>query len=267
MSAGASASPGEETSDRVGSRPNIPHVRGGLPRPGDRKRSHGRSRWPTFLMLAAMILVAGTVVADVVLTYNVFNNTGANAASPFDFVNGGNYGTAHALGLITTAYTAPANQVTTSLSGVEYVTAEIYDVIEFDTAVATATTYHITSASLVTIIGANPAGVVCAYAFLSDAAPSAGTVAVAGEPAGCGAVTPTLGARAAACTGATWVAGVATINLLTGGTVANSPGTCNIATGVGAGTIAEYVSYAVYVNGAVAAGTALNTFGIPITAP
>jgi hypothetical protein len=214
-----------------------------------------------------MVLVAGTVVADVVLTYNVFNNTGANANSPFYFANGGNYATANALGLITAAYTAPANQVTTTLSGVEYVNAEIYDVIQFETTVATATTEHITAASLVTIIGANPAGVVCAYAFVSDAVPTPGTVAVAGEPAGCAAVTPTLGALAPACNGGGSATGVATISLLTGAVVVGTPGTCNMNAGVGANTIAEYISFAIYVNAAVTAGTALNTFGIPVTAP
>lgn len=229
-----------------------------------RQRTNRKTRWLMILVAVGALLMVGTVTADVVLSYVVFNNTAVNATSDYKFVNGGNYGTANGYGLITNTITA-GNQISTALSGIQDVNVEIYDVIEFDVAVATPTTSHVTTATVINPAVVAPANVVCAYAFVSDAVPTAGTVAVAGEPAGCGAVTPTLGAIGTACTAAGSGTGVATINLLSGAVV-GTPGTCNLPTGAAVNDIIEYVSYAIYVTGAVAAG-ALNTIGIPVAAP
>jgi len=204
-------------------------------------------------------------MATVVLSFNVFNNNAVNVASHYDFVSGGNYATAHTLGIITNTISAPANQISTTISGIQFANVEIYDVIEFDVSVATTTTSHVTSVSVVNPVVLTPGGVVCAYAFVSDAVPTAGTVAVAGEPAGCLAVTPTLGAIGSACTAGGSGTGVATVNLLTDA-VTGTPGTCNVPTADAAGNILEYVSFAIYVNAAVAA-TPLNTVGINVGAP
>jgi hypothetical protein len=226
----------------------------------------GKHRWVTIIVAAGIaILLVGTVMATVVLTYNINNNSAVNVNSHYDFVSGGNYATAHTLGIITNTISAPANQISTTLAGIQFANVEVYDVIEFDVSLATTTTSHVTAVSVVNAAAVAPAGVVCAYAFVSDAVPTAGTAAVAGEPAGCLAVTPTLGAIASACTVAGSATGVATINLLAG-TVAGTPGTCNVANGAVAGLILEYVCFAIYVNAAVAA-TALNTVGIDVGAP
>jgi hypothetical protein len=219
----------------------------------------------TVVALGIVVIMISTVFANVVLTYSIFNNSAVNATSPFDFVNGGNYATAHTLGILTNTLTAPPNQLSTTLAAIQYVNVEIYDVAEFDTAVLTATTDHVTTVTVPNAGAIAGSGLICAYAFISDFVPLTGTVAVAGEPAGCAAVTPAQGAASAACTAGTWVAGVATVNLLSGALVA-TPGTCNIAVGVAATTIVEYVSFAIYTNAAGAA-VALNTVAIPVTAP
>jgi hypothetical protein len=226
-----------------------------------------KTRFGILGVVAVFIVVAmiATGIANVVLTYVVFNNVAANATSQYDFVNGGNYGTANGLGLITNAITAPANQLTTTLSGVEYVTAEIYDVARFDTSAVTTTTSHVSAVTVVNSVVVAPANVVCAYAFVMDAVPGVGTVAVAGAPAGCGAVTPTIGATASACTAGGTTTAVATINLLAG-TVVGTPGTCNIPTAAAAGLIIEYICFAIYTNGVVGAA-ALNTIGVTVGAP
>lgn len=237
----------------------------GTPGP-QRRRTDRRTPWLTILVSAAVLLMVGTVTADVVLTYSISNNTAANAASHYQFVNGGNYATAHDYGLITN--TAGVNDVSTAISGIQDVNVEIYDVVEFDTSAAptATTTAHVTSAASITTAVGGLANVVCAYAFISDAVPTAGTVGVTGAPAGCGAVVPTIGAIAAACTGAGSATGVEAINLMTGATVSGTPGTCNMVANPAATAIIEYVSYAIYVTGAVAAG-ALYTVGINVGAP
>lgn len=217
------------------------------------------------IALGIVIIMITSGLANVVLTYVIYNNVAANVNSPFDFVNGGNYATAHTLGIYTGVITAPANQLTTTLAAIQYVTAEVYDVAEFDTVAVTTVTSHVTTVAVPVPVAVAGSGVVCAYAFISDYVPLTGGAAIAGEPAGCAAVTPAVGADAAACTVGTFVAGVATVNLLTGAITA-TPGTCNIAVGVAAGAIVEYISFAIYTTN-VDVATALNTFTIPVTSP
>jgi hypothetical protein len=226
----------------------------------------GKHRWVSVVIIAGLIIaLVGTVLGNVILTYNIFNNVAANANSHYEFVNGANYAAASALGVYTDVIPAVPTQVTTTLAGIQYANVEVYDVLAFEVELATTTTSHVTAVTVV-----NPAviavpGVVCAYAFVSDALPSAGTVAVAGEPVGCLAVTPTLGAIGTACTAGGSATGVATINLLSD-VVTGTPGTCNVPTADASGNVLEYVSFAIYVNAAVAAA-GLNTIGINVGAP
>lgn len=229
-----------------------------------RRRMDRRSPFLTILVSVAVLLMVGTVAADIVLTYSIANNTAANAANHYEFVNGGNYVNAHDYGLITN--TAGTNDISTALSGITDVNVEIYDVVEFDTDGGAPTTSHVDAASVITTTVGALANVVCAYAFVSDAVPTAGTVGVTGATGGCGAVVPTIGAIAAACTAAGSATGVETINILTGVIVSGTPGTCNMPAGPGAGEIIEYISYAIYVTGAAGVG-ALYTIGMDVGAP
>jgi hypothetical protein len=209
--------------------------------------------------------VSGTVVADVVLAYTANNGVGANASSPFQFQGGGNYVAANALGFITNVYPSGATgpMVTTTVSGVQSVPSEMFDVTEFATAkvmprAGAVANVNVPSPTIIAV-----AGVVCAYAFVTTAFPAFGGAAVAGAPAGCSATVPTLGAVAAGC-GAGGSAALATINLLTGVVTGTIAGACTVASGTAANVIVLYISYAITTNAAVVA-TALNTFTVPVT--
>src|SRR4029077_16905215 len=104
---------------------------------------------------------------------------------------------------------------TTTISGIVSVPVEEFDVTEFATSAVTARTATIANVLVVSPSVLTPANVVCAYAFVSTAKPSLGTVAPAGAPAGCAATVPLLGAVSTGCGGSA-TAVVATINLLTG---------------------------------------------------
>ena len=223
-------------------------------------------RWLSVLVGLGIILVSGTVVADVVLAYTANNSVGANAASPFMFQGGSNYAAANALGFVTNVYagaglTGP--MVTSTISGVQSVPVELFDVTEFATAkivprTGTVANVNVPNPSLLAV-----AGVVCAYAFVSTAVPSFGGAAVAGAPAGCSATLPSLGAVASGC-GVGGTAAVATVNLLTGAVSGSIAGSCTVASGTAANTLVLYVSYAITTNAAVAA-TTLNAFTVPVT--
>ncbi|HTT26726.1 MAG TPA: hypothetical protein VMH90_07195, partial [Thermoplasmata archaeon] len=218
------------------------------------------------LAVLGVLMVSGTVLADVVLSFTANNGVGANAASPFVFQNGANYAAANGLGVATNAYTSGTNgpTVTTTINGINGVLVAEFDVTEF----ATATTLGATGTpSNVVVPGAStltPVNVVCAYAFVSTAKPSLGTTAVSGAPAGCSATVPALGTVSTGC-GGTATAQVATVNLLTG-TVAGTIGTsgCAVAKSTVSGVVVLYVSYAIQTNGVVTA-TSLNAFQVPVT--
>jgi hypothetical protein len=228
------------------------------------------ARWLSFLVLFGVVLVSGTVVADVVLVFTVSHNLGVNATSPFQFQGGANYATANALGFVTNTYPGVATTtgvtVTTTIKGVVSVPVQLYDVTEFATSVllpakATYSNVNVPAATALT-----PANVVCAYAFVSTALPSFGPTGVAGAPAGCSATMPALGAVSTGC-GATATAQTAVVNLLTGAVTGTSIGTansgCTTALNTAASTVVLYVSYAITTSGAVSA-TALNAFTIPV---
>ena len=93
-------------------------------------------RWLTALITVGVVLVSGTVVADVVLAYTANTSVGANAAGPFQFANGGNYASANAIGVVANVYpgagtTGPT--VTTTLHGIQSVPVQIYNVTVFET--------------------------------------------------------------------------------------------------------------------------------------
>jgi hypothetical protein len=213
-----------------------------------------------------ILLVSGTVVADVVLSYAANNGIGINASSPFIFQNGGNYAAAHGLGITTNAYAVGSSgpTVTTTVSGVNGVPVAAMDVTEFATGTTLGANGTIANVQVVSATSLTPANVVCAYAFVSTAKPSLGSTAVAGQPAGCSATVPTLGAVSAGCGGSA-AAAVATVNLLTGA-VSGTIGTagCVAAKGTLSGVIVLYVSYAITTNGVVTA-TSLNSFQVPVT--
>jgi hypothetical protein len=228
------------------------------------------ARWLSFLVLFGVVLVSGTVVADVVLVFTVNHNLAANATSPFQFQGGANYATAHALGFVSNSYPGVATTtgvtVTTTISGVASVPVELFDVTEFATSVilpakATYSNVNVPAPSALT-----PANVVCAYAFISTALPTFGPTGVAGAAAGCSATMPTLGAVSSGC-GASATAQTAVVNLLTGAITGTSIGTansgCTTALSTAASTTVLYVSYAITTTGAVSA-TTLNAFTIPV---
>jgi hypothetical protein len=214
-----------------------------------------------------VILVSGTVLADVILAYTANNSIGPNATSPFLFKQGGDYATATALGVATDAFPGALTSgvtVTTTLAGIQSVPVGLIDVNEFGVgaastpAAAVINTPYVPSPSVVAITG-----VVCAYAFISNGAPAFGVAGVAGAPAGCGATLPTVAATSAGC-GAS-AAAVAIVNLLSG-TISGAL-TCNVASGTAASTTLLYVSYWVTTNAAVAGTTSVNAFVIPVTLP
>jgi hypothetical protein len=223
-------------------------------------------RWLSILAVLGVLMMSGVVVANVVLSYTDNTGLGANAASPFVFQNGGNYAAANGLGITTNTYatgtTGPT--VTTTISGINGVPVEAYDITEFATAATLGANGTINTPLVVGATTYTPANVVCAYAFVSTAKPTLGTTAVSGAPAGCAATTPTLGTVSTGC-GATATAAVATVNLLTGAVSGSlSSSGCVVAKGTHSGVLVLYVSYAITSSGAVTA-TTLNGFQVPVT--
>ncbi|MCI4369146.1 MAG: hypothetical protein L3K09_06260 [Thermoplasmata archaeon] len=224
-------------------------------------------RWLSIVVTLGIVLVSGSVLADVVLAYTANNGVGTNAADPFVFQQGANYATANSLGIITSAFTGGGSsgaQVTTTVSGVASVGVTALDSVEFATAIKLPAAAVIGNVYVITPTAFAPANVVCAYAFISTASPSAGNVAVAGAPAGCQATTPALGALSAGC--AAGSAAVATVNLLTGAVIGTIAGACTVASATVAATVTLYISFGITVNGVVVA-TSLNTFTVPVTMP
>jgi hypothetical protein len=234
--------------------------------PKTNAKNHQPVRWLSFLAILGVLLVSGTVMADVVLSFTASNGVGVNAASPFVFQNGANYNAAHNLSVATNAYTTGSSgpTVTTTISGINGVLVAESDVTEFATATTLGATGTLSNVVVPSAATLTPANVVCAYAFVSTAKPSLGTTGVTGAPAGCTATLPSLGTVSPGC-GGTATAQVATVNLLTGG-LSGSIGTagCSVAKGTTSGVIVLYVSYSVQTNGAVTA-TTLNSFQVPVT--
>ncbi len=222
-------------------------------------------RWLTALIAIGVILVAGSVVADVVLVYTSPTSVGSATNSLYQFNQGGNYGPASSLGLITATFnggtTSTGPSVSTQVNGITDVTVSLLDMIEFETATATASTTTIGSPYGVLAAPVAPASLVCAYAFVSTGLPTAGTTAVTGEPTGCAVTEPTVGTPNAACgvTGST-----VTIDLLSGATVSGTI-SCTVPAGTAASTTLLYLSYGVVTTGTVTT-TPVATIAVPVTA-
>lgn len=230
---------------------------------------HGRKpvRWLTVLVSLGVVLVSGTVVADVILAYTANNSIGPNISSPFLFQKGGNYASANSLGVATDAFPGGGSSgvtVTTTLAGIQSVPVGLLDVNEFavgasaTAAAATISTPYVPSPSTVTI-----AGVVCAYAYITNGNPAFGTTAVTGAPAGCGATMPTVSSVSAGC--GTVATTVTVVNLMTGAISGSLA--CAVAASTAAGSTLLYVSYWVSTNAAVAGTTSVNAFVIPVVLP
>jgi hypothetical protein len=235
--------------------------------PPNTGKAKSRVRWLSVLTGLAVVLVAGVVVADVVLNFTTSTGVGANTSAPFEFQNGGNYGTAHGFGFVTSTYpggSSPGVSVTTTINGIATVPVSMFDVNELITAVATTSTAHIGNVFVPSASALTVAGVVCAYAFVSTAIPSPGATAVAGAPAGCAATLPTLGTLSSGCTGGT--ANVAAVNLVAGTVTGSIAASCTVPSSTAASTIVLYVSYYIATSGVVTA-TTLNSFAIPVTLP
>ncbi|MCI4331112.1 MAG: hypothetical protein L3K19_04615 [Thermoplasmata archaeon] len=224
-------------------------------------------RWLTLLVGLGVILVSGTVVADVILAYTANNSIGPNISSPFLFIKGGNYASASSLGVATDVFPGAAVNgvtVTTTLAGIQSVPVGLLDVNEFAVgasatpASASIKTPYVPSPAVVAI-----AGVVCAYAFVTNGAPAFGVAPVAGAPAGCGATMPTVASVSAGC--GVVATAVTVVNLLSG-TLAGAL-TCAVASGTAASSTLLYVSYWVTTNAAVSGTTSVNAFVIPVTLP
>lgn len=250
-----------------------------------KSNSHGRARWLSVAMLAAVVLVSGTVVADVVLQYELSTNVGAGANSPFTWAEGSNYGPANGIGVLpaptcATGTITGANcyLLTATVDGVTGVPTYAVNAYEFNLATnaepSTLGSVQITSPTPGTQGGT---AVNCAFAFISDA-----NVGVAGTanaytfsvttPAGvnnCVASEVTDGAPAAnagcAGTGAGSTVGYTIVNLISDAQTGSTVWNCNIVTaGNAVGNTALSVSYFVWAPAAASTLTAANIYVSPI---
>ncbi|MCL4324000.1 MAG: hypothetical protein M1144_00830 [Candidatus Thermoplasmatota archaeon] len=227
----------------------------------------GRVKWLSVLMGVGILLITGTVVADVVLTYALNNTVGSTNTSPFEWEQGPNYGAANSLSLLTTtcntatgtglgASATNCYQLSNSVSGVSFVPTTLINVESFvwmATSASVATDVSSTYLSLVAGTGTLAAGA-CAYAFISNGALTTTSFTYsAATPCSVTVAAPT--AAYAAC-GATTAGGVTIVNL-----AANSvSGTysCPISAGTAAGTVLD-VSYFIYIPGSAVTGVALSS--------
>ncbi len=252
---------------------------------GERVARNGRHkpvRWFSLLMSVAVLTVSGAVVADVILVYTATTSVG-NAANPFGWVQGANAPGAASLGIATITCTtsvgplqtcpvagaAPAYELATTLNGVPTVTIEVLDLAEFGNAAAITLATGQTITVSVLANGVAPAGgitatnVVCAFAVVSDFAPSAAALTSwASGIAGCTIVVPTVPTTPdAGCLGTGGTAGNTIINLISGGSVTQpaTGWTCSVPTLTGSAS-ELYVSY-MLVTSATASG---NLYGLGV---
>ncbi len=226
---------------------------------------HKRIRWLPLLLGVAVVLVSGSVVADVVLTYVANTGVGANAASPFEWGEGSNYATASSFSLATTSFPGGGNSgptMTTKLAGIQDVNVELVDINVFNLA-STLPTGDTAALGSILSSGApgSVANVVCAYAIITDYVPTTSGTAVTGAPAGCGAFVPAnSGTLGAGCT----TSAFAVVNLVTGTIGTNAiGGACSITSSVSGPATILYVSFAIYTDGAVTPTTTAS-FSVPL---
>ncbi len=222
------------------------------------RSAHRPVRWLSILMGLAIVMVSGTVLADVVLTYSVANNLNTGATSPFTFAEGSNYVTANGLGMLPAPSCNPGAlgsdcyQLDTTVVGVQYVPTEILNGYSFEETEATTAAWTVGSTSIAGVAPSTaPTNVVCAYAFISDETLAPGDVTVSTTSTSC--TTPSLsltGATLNAACGTGSTGGISAIDLTTGTVVATTgPWTCSIASGSGAAsTMLLTISYFIYSN-------------------
>ncbi|MCI4317651.1 MAG: hypothetical protein L3J96_03860 [Thermoplasmata archaeon] len=139
--------------------------------------------------------------------------------------------------------------VTTSISGIAGVSILSFDTTEFVVVQSPARSDLLVGV----FVGTPPTaaqGVVCAYAFVSDELPEAGTSLTPGAPPGCAVSLPGLGSPAPGCTGAVSV--VEVIDLVHGTTTGSLAGACHVVAGAVVGAIILYISYAIVTTSAAA---------------
>ena len=142
-----------------------------------RKTKRGGTRWVSLLLGVGIVLVTGTVLADVVLTYTLDNTVGGATTSPFNWEESTNYNTANTFGLINTGTCTPgaistgANtcySLTSAVKGVEDVPTVLLNVVDLYSQGTIPASY---SAVLGISVGtAAVAGLAngCAYAIISN---------------------------------------------------------------------------------------------------
>ena len=240
-----------------------------VPRDG-RNGRHRPVRWFSLLMGVAVLSVSGAVMADVILVYLATNQINS-ANGDFQFQDGTNYLAANGVGVISNVCqgtTTPCNgavpgtgglQITTTLTGIPFVSVNMYDVTEFAMSTATTAAGTVTISSTLGAYGSG-AAITCAVAFVSLGLPTPPT-SLSGSV--CTANVPTAAAPNSVCNGA-YTAGVETVNLLTG-TTGGTVISCGF-TGVTQPTgVILYVSYAVILAGSITTTTGLAPINVQVT--
>ncbi len=223
-----------------------------------RKTKRGGTRWVSLLLGVGIVLVTGTVLADVVLTYTLNNSVGSSNTSPFEWEEGTNYAAASSLSIVSNTCnpsnmgaTNPTNcfALSMTVNGVSYVPTTVADAVHFQwlaTSATVATSVGTGVLSVVTTANTLPAGS-CAWAFISNGALTATSFTyTAGTPCSVSAAAPA--SVYTACGAST--AATASVNLLTG--AVNGAVTCSIAKATAAGSALD-ISYFVYVPGGAVA--------------
>ncbi len=227
----------------------------------NKEPKRGRVKWLSVLLGLGVVLVSGTVVADVVLSYTLSNSASSTTSSPFSWQEGANYGTASALSFIADtcnpsavgAASTSCFSLSATVTGPEYVPTSLINMYVFQWLAPSATISAAIPAGAIQASGTGslPAGS-CAFAFVSNGALGLGSFTyTAGSPC---SVTVAAPATAYAGCGAV-AAGTETVNLLTA--AVSGSATCTIAAGTAAGPALD-VSYYVYIPG-VATGAALSS--------
>lgn len=263
---------------------------------GTKRARKGQTRWFSVLLGVAIVMVTGTVLADVVLTYVVNNNVKTTGNSPFVFKDGANAPTAYQYGLMDSFYyggpqsVSGANgygsSVSTGIAGLNRVNVEMLDVTEFAQNLSLST--YTATIGAVSVFGtaAPPAGLVCAYAFVTTYLPATSGAPLA-QPAnsGCLAFAPyatgTTGGQGCGTnlfgdtinlTSSTFGPDfVATTNTLSfGSSVDDIGGLCSYVgpgtTQPTAGSVSFWISYAIFETEGVTGGATvtLASFTVPV---
>ncbi len=103
-----------------------------------------RFRWLSLVAIVGAVLATSFVTADVVLVYQATTSAGGTA-SPFMFVDGGNYATASGLGFYVRTYpNAQQVSVATTVNGADGASATyLMDVLELRTTAATTVAWNL----------------------------------------------------------------------------------------------------------------------------